>query len=113
MYILLQFKKKNILGLELVSALAWGSLGLGGSLRPFLLVAGVWLPVQLVAHPVGRKAGLGAGKENQLPLIPVIISLILQRPHVTSLLLLNSCQREGGDLRPCSSEAEVEARRDN
>lgn len=66
-----------------------------------------------VAHIAGRKAGLGASKQNRLPLIPVMVSLILPCPHVTSLLLLNGCQREGRDLRPCSSEAKLEARRDN
>lgn len=38
-----------------------------------------------------------------------IITLILQHPHVISLLLLNDCQGEGRDLLPRSLEEEREA----
>lgn len=105
---------KNILGLELVSALAWGTVGLGGSLGRCLLVAG-----GLVAHAAcgthrGKESRAGGQQTESAPAdTPVMVSLILPRPHVTSLLLLNGCQREGRDLRPCSSEAKLEARRDN
>lgn len=114
MYILPQLKKKNILGLELVSALAWGSFGLGGSLYPFLLVAGGLVACAACGAHGGKESRAGGRQTESAPAYTlVIVSLILRRPHVTSLLLLNGCQREGGDLRPCSSEAELEARWDN